>query len=256
MRTIALRLAYDGTRYVGWQRQRTGVSIQGLIEDALLPLEGSPVTVTGAGRTDAGVHATGQVASFALAHPLSCESLLRAVNARLPDDVRVCDAFERPDGFNARFSAVAKTYRYAIFTGPNADPFDEPFTWHAWPSLDVPAMRAELGAVVGTHDFAGFQAAGSDTRSTIRTVTHASCEVIDAEPAWRPLAVPGPRLVVTLTGDGFLRHMVRNIVGTLAEVGWGRRPAGELARVLASGDRQLAGPTAPAKGLCLWHVAY
>lgn len=257
MRTLAMTLAYDGTDYVGWQRQPNGVSIQGLIEASVAAIEGEPVVVTGAGRTDAGVHAAGQVASFAIRHEITPDALVRAINARLPPDVRVREAAERPAGFNARFAARGKTYRYVVLDAPIADPFDARWCWQFDQALDVTAMAAGLDILRGTHDFAAFQSAGSDVLTTTRTLRRVWCGRVSpgAGRDWRPLALrDAPRIVVEVEGDGFLRHMVRSIVGTLAEVGLGKRPVEDLARVLASRDRRQAGPTAPARGLCLVSV--
>ena len=263
MRTLKLTLAYDGTEYVGWQRQAAGSSIQGLVEAALAAVEGAPVAVTGAGRTDAGVHALGQVASFALAHPLALPALLRALNARLPGDVRALGIEEVAPGFHARFSAVSKTYRYRIRTGPLDDPFDRRFCWHVPHALDLGAMRTALEAVTGRHDFAAFQATGSDVKTTVRSVTRAELRVVEpgtgraavAGPT-APGVVEGPIVEIELDADGFLRQMVRAIVGTLVEVGQGRRAASQVAAAMASRDRSQAGPTAPAHGLFLVRVEY
>jgi tRNA pseudouridine38-40 synthase len=258
MRTIALTLAYVGTRYVGWQRQPVGVSIQGLVETAISAIEQRPVIVRGAGRTDAGVHAIGQVASLSLQHPIPCETLQRALNARLPDDVRVTRVAEKGSRFDARFSAVAKTYRYVIAPVPVPDPFDAPYAWHVPVRLDVRAMSEALERLRGTHDFAAFCGAGSDVTTTTRTLFDVSCREVDEGVAasWRPVATGGPRLVIALRGNGFLRHMVRNIAGTLVEIGKGRWPVSFAADVLATRDRRQAGPTAPAHGLCLVEVEY
>ena len=258
MRTITLTLAYDGTRYIGWQRQAEGTSIQGLLEAALARIDDRPIAVAGAGRTDAGVHALGQVASFELAHPLPLDALARAVNARLPEDVRVRSAEERPAGFHARFSAIGKTYRYRLRTGPHEDPFDCRFAWHVPQRLVVPEMARALEAIEGRHDFCAFQAAGSDVKTTVRAVTHAGLRPVVAGPGW-PFVPPdaaGGLLEVEISADGFLRHMVRTIVGTLVEIGRGRRPASDMARVIGSRDRAQAGPTAPPHGLFLVGVEY
>jgi tRNA pseudouridine38-40 synthase len=259
MRTLSVTVAYDGTNYVGWQRQARGVSIQGLLEAALGAIEGEPVPVAGAGRTDAGVHAEGQIASFTLRHPIAPDVLVRALNARLPPDVRVRDAMPRPEGFHARFSAVGKTYRYALVDGPMVDPFDGRWVWHVPQPLDVGAMAETLAPLLGTHDFAAFQSAGSDVATSVRSLRRATCARVGPGPGadWRPLALRhATRIVVEVEADGFLRHMVRAIVGTLVEAGRGRRSVEDVARVLASRDRARAGPTAPARGLCLVSVDY
>jgi tRNA pseudouridine38-40 synthase len=259
LRTFKLTLAYDGTRHVGWQRQATGTSIQGLLESALSAIEGRSVTVTGAGRTDAGVHALGQVASLALAHPLPPAALLRALNARLPDDVRVRAVEEAGAGFHARFSAIGKTYRYRIRTAPIDDPFDHRFAWHVTYLLDLGEMRAAMAMLMGRHDFRAFQSAGSDVKTTVRTVTRAELRVVAPPASWPVPMVGEPAgdvLEIEFDADGFLRQMVRAMVGTLVEVGAGRRTASSLADVLASGDRGQAGATAPPHGLFLVRVVY
>jgi tRNA pseudouridine38-40 synthase len=243
-RIVKLTLQYDGTEYVGWQRQANGVSIQSLLEDALAPLEGAPVTVTGAGRTDAGVHALAQVASVPLTAPLDDETLQRALNAKLPGDVRVVGAERAADDFNARFAASGKTYEYRIVNGPFLSPFERRYAWHLPHPLNVGAMQAAADALVGTHDFAAFQAAGGSVKTTERDIT--SLEV----------DFDSPHLSIVVSANGFLRHMVRAIVGTLVEVGAGRATAAWVGEVLASRDRARAGPTAPALGLFLVSVDY
>lgn len=246
MRTLKLTIQYDGTDYVGWQRQPGGPSIQGLLEEALAPIEGSPVTVQGAGRTDAGVHALGQTASVTLTATLPATTLGRALNAVLPRDIRVMDVEDAPAGFHARFSAVAKTYEYRVLTAAIASPFTVRYVWHVGQPLDLGAMRAAAHPLVGHHDFAGFQGAGSVVSSTERTITDLEWEI------GRDAGVA----VLRVAADGFLRHMVRNIVGTLVEVGVGRWPPERVAALLASKDRKQGGPTAPPQGLFLVRVAY
>lgn len=255
MRVLKLTLAYDGTAYVGWQRQQNGISIQGLIEDALARIEGSAVVVTGAGRTDAGVHALGQVASVRLRHPIDRASLRRALNARLPDDVRVLDVVEARPDFHARFGARSKTYRYRIVTGDLVSPFERRYGWHVGQPLDVDAMVAAAGHLVGTHDFAAFRAAGSRTATTVRTI--ARLDITRARPSMAAAADPHAAVItLEIEGDGFLRHMVRTIAGTLVEVGAGRRDPPSVEATLASRDRAEAGPTAPPDGLFLVGVEY
>ncbi len=246
MSVFKLTIAYDGTGFVGWQRQAEGVSIQGLLEDACAALDGRPVTVAGAGRTDAGVHALGQVASLALERAIDPAAVVRALNARLPPAVRVLGAHTMPDGFHARFSARRKSYRYRIANGPVLSPFERAYAWHVpAPALDVGAMAGAAGVLEGRHDFKTFQGTGSETHGTERVVY--STRVGRGESGV---------ITIDLSGNGFLRHMVRNIVGTLVEVGRGRRPADWVAEVLEAGDRALAGRTAPAAGLFLVSVEY
>ena len=248
MPTFKITLAYDGTDYVGWQRQATGTSIQGLIEDALRDLDQRDVSVIGAGRTDAGVHAIGQAASFSLSRSIESDALVGALNARLPGAVRVLAASEVPDSFHARFAARSKTYRYRIWNADVLSPFERSVAWHVPGTLDRGAMAAAARLLEGRHDFAAFQAAGSSTRSTEREL-FSSC-----------VLPPGPdggeALVYEVSGSGFLRHMVRAIVGTLVEVGRGRRPTEWVRDVLLARDRAHAGPTAPPQGLVLVHVTY
>jgi tRNA pseudouridine38-40 synthase len=238
---------YDGTDFVGWQRQATGTSIQGLLEDALVPIEGRRVVVHGAGRTDAGVHAFAQVASLSLAAAIPAPRLARALNAVLPADVRISDAREAPDPFHARFDATAKIYHYRFLNGPYASPFLRRYALHVLPPLDVEAMRVAAAALVGEHDFAAFQGTGSEVHTSVRTIRRLE---------WRGGAGPEDPLVMEIEGNGFLRHMVRNIAGTMLEVGLGRQPATAMAAILASRDRRQAGRTAPPHGLVLRDVLY
>jgi tRNA pseudouridine38-40 synthase len=247
MRTLRLTIQFDGTAYVGWQRQQTGTSIQGLIESALEPIEGAAVTVHGAGRTDAGVHALGQVAHVSLTAALEPPTLARALNAVLPADVRILSVEEVDPSFHARFSARGKIYEYRIINAPIVSPFLRLYAWHVLPPLDLEAMRQAAACLTGTNDYAAFQGAGSDVPDTVRTIR--SLE-------WQDGGGYDLPLVMRIEGDGFLRHMVRNIVGTLVEVGFGRWPPGRVAAILESRDRTRAGATAPARGLFLVRVQY
>jgi tRNA pseudouridine38-40 synthase len=240
-----LTLAYDGTASVGWQRQAAGTSIQQLLEDVLAILEGAPVTVQGAGRTDAGVHALGQVASVTLTRAIGAHTLRRAINAHLPETVRVLEAVEVPPGFHARFDALAKTYRYRIWNTPVLSPFERHYAWHVpEPSLDVAAMAIAARALEGRHDFVSFQASGSPTTMTVREI-FSSTIVRDAA-----------LITYEVSGEGFLRHMVRSIVGTLVEVGRRRRPPEWMREVIAAHSRIEAGRTVPPHGLVLVRVDY
>jgi tRNA pseudouridine38-40 synthase len=263
-RTLKLTICYEGTRLVGWQRQPDGVSVQGLLEEALARFEGAPVTVHGAGRTDAGVHALGQVASVTLtcAHPPAV--LARGLNAALPTDVRVVDVQNVADGFHARFSAHEKTYRYLIHTGPVVSPFVRPYVWPLQDALDLNQMRTAASAIVGTHDFAAFHSAGSSPATTVRTIRQSNILPADTcAPPFLPAALGAATamdrtaiVIYEVVGNGFLRHMVRSIVGTLVEVGRGRRAPDSMAALLTGGARADAGVTAPAQGLFLVAVDY
>jgi tRNA pseudouridine38-40 synthase len=246
MPSFKITIAYDGTEFVGWQRQATGASIQGVVEEAARALEGCDVTVTGAGRTDAGVHAFGQVASFSLTRTIAPAALVRALNARLPGDVRVVAAEEVLPAFHARFAARSKTYHYRMWNADVVLPFERRYTWHVVGDLDVPAMAAAARLVEGHHDFAAFQVVGSDPVSTDRIVVRSQIHRGERSPL----------IVYDVEGSGFLRHMVRSIVGTLVEIGRGRRTPDWMAEVIESRRRGAAGPSAPPQGLFLMAVAY
>ncbi|MGE3277403.1 MAG: tRNA pseudouridine(38-40) synthase TruA [Vicinamibacterales bacterium] len=244
MRVIKLTVAYDGTDFAGWQRQAEHRTVQAVLEAALEPVEGRRVAVAGAGRTDAGVHADGQVASFALDSAIPLTDLLRALNARLPADVRALAAEEAPEAFHARFSARLKTYHYRVCTQDVLPPLARRSAWHVPGRLDRAAMDRAAASLVGRHDFAAFQSSGSAVRTTVRELA-------------RSVLVDDPvGLRYEVCGTGFLRHMVRAIVGTLVEVGRGRLPADAVPALLDGRDRAAAGPTAPPQGLVLHEVAY
>jgi tRNA pseudouridine38-40 synthase len=271
--TFKITLAYDGTGFVGWQRQAAGTSIQGLLEDALRDLDGRAVTVVGAGRTDAGVHALGQVAAFSLDRTIAADVLVRAVNARLPPAVRILAAAEAPPDFHPRFSARAKTYRYRIWSGEVISPFERHYAWHVTGDLDVERMASAARLVEGRHDFAAFQATGSETQTTerevfssvvrrattmVRRATTEDTEARTSRSMHSDVRVlrGGELIHYEIIGDGFLRHMVRTIVGTLVEIGRGRRSVESIADTICSCDRAGAGITAPPEGLFLVAVSY
>jgi tRNA pseudouridine38-40 synthase len=254
IRTLKITVAYDGTRFVGWQRQAAGESIQGLLETALARFEGAPVSVNGAGRTDAGVHALGQVASVRVSFAHEVAAVVRGLNANLPPDVRVYRVEDADAAFHARFGARSKTYRYLLLNARVGDPFGRHYAWHLDEPLDVAAMQSACAVLVGRHDFAAFRSAGSDISTTVRTVTRS--ELRDGRSVVPGVTTSGALLTYEIDGDGFLRHMVRAVVGTLVEIGRGWRPAGDMATLLESGDRSRAGATAPPQGLFLVRVDY
>jgi tRNA pseudouridine38-40 synthase len=245
MPSFKITIAYDGGPFVGWQRQAAGTSIQGLLEDALRELDEDDVAVAGAGRTDAGVHALGQVASFSLKRATTADVVVRALNARLPPEVRVLDAAESPPRFHARFDATSKTYRYRFATADVLSPFERAYAWHVPDVVDVGAMAKAAGFVEGHHDFAAFRTTGGAPGPTDRVV---SASTITADPSGL--------VFYDITGNGFLRHMVRAIAGTLADIGRGRRAPEWMRDVIASRDRGEAGQTAPPHGLFLVNVGY
>jgi tRNA pseudouridine38-40 synthase len=245
MRTLKLTIAYDGTNYVGWQRQANGVSVQQVVEEAFAPLAGGVApTVAGASRTDAGAHAAGQVASVNTDTPLPVTAVGRALNVRLPADIRVMSVEEAAPGFHARFHSVAKSYRYRIATAPVLLPFDRLFVWHAPEPKRIDWMREAASLLVGRHDFASFQARGAFVRETVRTIHRLE------------LREAGAEIQLECEGDGFLRHMVRTMAGTLAEIGTGLRSPASMRDILQARDRRAAGATAPASGLVLLDVRY
>jgi tRNA pseudouridine38-40 synthase len=245
-RNIKMIVAYNGAAYHGWQRQAEPIdTIQQRIEQAATAVMKHTVIVHGAGRTDAGVHATGQVANFRttnLAVPMF--GLRRAMNSRLPPDIAIRSAEVVADDFHASLSAVGKTYRYRICCSPVKPVELARQVYHYWRPLDTEAMRAAAMGLVGTHDFVGFATSGELRENTVRTVFR--CEVAEA----------GGEITVSVQGDGFLYNMVRNIVGTLVEIGRGRWQPSRIARILETCDRRDAGPTAPPDGLTLVCVHY
>jgi len=244
IRRLRLVLEYDGTAYHGWQVQPGLDTIQGRLEAALSRLAGSPVHVMGAGRTDAGVHALGQVASCSIDVRLDDRELQRALNANLPRDIVVRNAAAAPAEFDARRSARSKIYRYTLLRRADRSALAGRYSLHAPYAVDLEVMEAAGQCLVGTHDFSAFRAGTCAAATPIRTVSRA---------AWR---TEGDLWHFEIVGNAFLQHMVRIIVGTLLDVGRGRKRPGDLAEILASRDRRRAGKTAPAHGLCLVAVEY
>jgi tRNA pseudouridine38-40 synthase len=243
-----LVIAYDGTAYEGWQVQKTGTGVQQKVEEALAKLYPSKPRLHSSSRTDTGVHALGMVAHFeapAEECKMSARKLTLALNAWLPEDVRVRSAVRAPEKFHARFDAKGKQYRYFVWNHTAMNPLIRGTAWHVPRPLDLPAMRAAAPLFVGKHDFKSFAASRNyEMESTVRTVTR--CD----------FKRNGPLLTFTIEGDGFLYKMCRGIVGTIVQVGLGKFLASEIKQMLAQKDRRVAGMTAPAHGLVLWKVYY
>jgi len=244
MRKIKLILEYEGTAYLGWQRQPQGMTVQQALEEAIERVTGEAARVIGASRTDSGAHARGQTAHFPTNWPHTAGSLQKALNAVLPADIVVLAAEDAPDDFHARFSARSKLYEYTIWNDPVRPAIERRLCWHVRRPLDLERMRTAARFLTGTHDFAAFESSGASSRSTVRTVTRAE---------WRR---DGKKLVFEIEGNGFLYNMVRAMVGTLVEIGRGRMPPEAMPEILLSRDRRRAGPGAPARGLCLVRVDY
>lgn len=251
MRNIKLTIAFDGTEFSGWQKQSNAPTIQGEIEKGLEVLNNSPVVLHGAGRTDAGVHALAMVANFHTESTISCPQFHKALNSILPMAIRILAAEEMGQDFHARFSAVSKTYFYKIETGAIQSPIHRLYSVHIPSALSIKKMEQCLDLIIGTHDFASFEATGSRDRSitggrgSVRTLHQAR------------LTDSGPdAFKFTFTGDGFLRHMVRNIVGTIVDVGKGKTTVDDFARIIQTKDRSAAGATAPAHALFLQAIRY
>jgi tRNA pseudouridine38-40 synthase len=244
LRHFAVKLEYEGSRFLGWQRQGPGRTVQGEIEGALARILGARVPVHASGRTDSGVHALGQVASFRAATRLSTREIARGLNGLLPEDVAVLECRETDAAFHARFSAVSKTYRYRILNRSGRTAVDRAFCWRVPVPLDLERMREAAKDLVGRLDFRAFCAEAAARKSTVRTVLR-----LDIEKS-------GDYILVTIEADGFLYNMVRAIVGTLVLVGSGKMSLETFRDVLRSRDRRRAGPTAPARGLFLAEVRY
>jgi len=244
MRTLRFTLAYDGTNYSGWQRQANALTIQELVEDVLTKLCKETIKVEGSGRTDAGVHAYGQVVSFRTSCSIPAERLAIALNSLLPKDIVAREGQEVPAEFHARYSAQKKLYRYKIYNHPLASPFWRLYAWHVPGELDIAAMRQAAEYFTGTHDFSAFRAAGGAKVNPVRDIYLS---------AWQQ---SGDVLEYFVEGTGFLYHMVRNMVGTMVDIGKRKHPPHVIAAILASKQRAMAGVTAPAQGLYLDRVTY
>jgi tRNA pseudouridine38-40 synthase len=244
LRNVKLTIEYDGTAYAGWQVQPNGPSIQGAVQQAIGAITGETgVKLIGSGRTDAGVHAAGQVANFTTGSAIPAGDLVHAINTKLPDDIAVVDAADAPAEFHARYSATSKTYRYSILNRAVRSPLGRRRSHVVRKALDVAAMQAAAAHLVGEHDFAAFQSK-PDGKPSVRRITSLT---VDAD---------GDTISITVSANGFLYNMVRAIAGTLIETGVGARDPDDIPTLIASRDRSAAGPTAPPQGLCLIRVEY
>ena len=239
-----LLLEYDGTDYSGWQLQPNARTLQGVLEEALATALRQPVRLHASGRTDAGVHALGQVATFRTDRTVEPRELRKTLNALTPSDIAVREVAPVPESFDARRSATSRVYEYRIWNQPWRSVFWHRYTWHVSRALDLKAMRAAAAAIVGEHDFSAFRAADCESESRVRRVIHSG------------LSEAENLCVYRVQANAFLKHMVRSIVGTLVAAGTGEIAPGSMAAILASRDRARAGATAPPQGLCLVAVAY
>lgn len=245
MPNFKITIEYDGSAYHGWQRQTMDRTIQGEIETALMTMAGNRVALTGSGRTDAGVHAYNQVANFQCETQLTPGVFQKGLNSLLPEDIVITSCEVVPEEFHAQYDAKSKTYHYRILNRPIPVAISRQYAWHIRKELDLDAMRSALRFIVGTHDFKAFEGSGSPRADTIRCIINADLFKTD-----------DGYVVLKIEGDGFLRFMVRNIVGTLVDVGLGKITPDDFKRILVSKNRNLAGITAPAHGLFLMTVRY
>ncbi len=241
---VKIIVEYDGTNYCGWQIQHNGESVQAVLERAVSTFLGKPTRITGSGRTDAGVHALGQVANFFADKEFDRHRFLRALNALTPADITIKEIEVVPDSFDARRGGRSRIYEYRILNRSMRSPFQTNRAWHVHDVLDLCAMRATLPCLLGEHDFSSFRAVGCDAAHPVRRIYRTTLEP------------RGELLIYTIEATAFLRHMVRNIVGTLVEVGRGLRTISSFGELLEARDRTKAGPTAPPHGLYLLEVKY
>ena len=243
MRNLKLTIQYDGTRYCGWQKQPNSSGIQGTIEYAIYEITKEKVNITGSGRTDAGVHALGQVANFKTSSSIPANRIPDALNAKLPKDISIINCQEVSEDFHSRYSATGKIYRYLIYNKPYRSPLYKDTSYHVRYDLDIQKMRSEAKSLLGIHEFKGFMSSGSSVKDTVRTIHNITIEE------------SGDLIVLEVEGNGFLYNMVRIIVGTLVDIGRGRIDK-SMEEIIASQDRGEAGHTAPAHGLFLKKVHY
>lgn len=255
MRRIKLILQYDGTNYSGWQVQNNQSTIQGILEDAVFKVVGEQIRITGASRTDAGVHAFAQVAAFKTESSLEPQVFVRALNANIPHDIRVVNAEESSADFHPRYSAKNKTYSYLISHDVEYSVFLSRYSWRIPYQLNADKMKEAADYLSGTHDFSSFRASGCGSKYPLRTIF--KIEVSDIHSIdFMSFQFNVPLIKISIQANAFLRHMVRNIVGMLVEIGRGRHPASQMKEVLSLKDRSFSGPTAPANGLFLEEINY
>lgn len=254
-RRVVLTLQYDGSAYNGWQIQPVGITIQGLLQECIQKITGERTDVLASGRTDAGVHAIEQIAAFDSHSRLSTAVLKNALNALLPEDIRVKEIREAEGDFHPRYDAISRRYSYMIATMEYIPPFFRQYVWWVRIPLMLEAMKTASVHLIGKHDFSSFRGSGCGAKSAVRNIY---CVEIERLPGAQFLfsTLQGEFIRVSIEADAFLRHMVRNIVGTLVEVGRGRMDSGMVKGILESKDRRLAGPAAPAHGLFLEKIRY
>jgi tRNA pseudouridine38-40 synthase len=245
-RRVKLTVAYDGTAYAGWQMQPNGTTVQSVMAEALARILQEPVRLRAAGRTDAGVHAREQVVDFADSGKRDLQTIVRGGNALLPGDIRILSAEGVPGEFDARGQATEKEYRYFLFLAPVPSPFLLRYAWHIGSALDIDAIREGLSHLTGEHDFTSFRGQGCTAKSPVRSIFRTEVTRHDVPGLWS----------IDVAGGGFLRHMVRNIVGTVVDAGKGKQAPERVREILLARARSAAGVTAPAHGLFLWRVAY
>lgn len=255
IKTKKFIVEYDGTNYAGWQVQKQDRTIQGTLEQAVSAVTQEQICITGASRTDAGVHALGQVAVFKTITRLPNDVLRRAINAHLPEDIRIKSIEETDDKFHPRFSAKEKTYVYFIANTSDLPFFIRPYVLRVRRVLHCKAMELGLKKLIGEWDFSAFRASGCNAKHPVRTISSAELTCLTSLD-FMTIPYKIPLIVIRITGQSFLRHMVRNIVGTLLEVGHGKIQPGDIETILNKKNRQLAGPTAPACGLFLENIVY
>lgn len=255
MKKIKLFLEYDGTAYQGWQIQKKGPTIQGIIEDRILKITGEHVRLTGAGRTDAGVHALGQVAVYETDSELPAATIMRALNAKLPRDIRILNSEDIESTFNPRYRALRKSYFYIISKNTKQSAFLYRYVWDIKTELNLDAMKEAASVILGEHDFSCFRGSGCSSKTPVRRVYSIDISRHE-EISFMTATIKGDFIKIRIEADAFLRHMARNIVGTLVEIGRGKITPEMMKHILKSRDRRLAGPTAPANGLFLEKIIY